>query len=120
MIQEKSLVQENPSRKIEIEKIEDVRSNKRNFIIERAKALLEGIEGTMPESRELQEAVMTSFRTSKMQEYGDEKLSSGDISGEEAEEINEYINILLFSIFRFNPKLVFVIDVLLINVLVFF
>ena len=69
--------------KIEIEKIEDVRSNKRNFIIERAKALLEGIEGTMPESRELQEAVMTSFRTSKMQEYGDEKLSSGDISGEE-------------------------------------
>jgi DNA primase len=69
--------------KIEIERIEDVRSNKRNFIIERAKALLEHIEGTTPESRELQEAVKTSFRTSKIQEFGDEKLSSGDISGDE-------------------------------------
>lgn len=69
--------------KIEIEKIEDVRTNKRNFIIERAKALLEGIEGTTPESKELQEAVKTSLRTSKMQEFGEEKLSAGDISGEE-------------------------------------
>ena len=69
--------------KIEIENIEDVRSNKRNFIVERAKALLEKIEGSTPESKELQEAVTTSLRTSKMQEYGDEKLSSGDMTGEE-------------------------------------
>lgn len=69
--------------KIEIENVEDVRSNKRNFIVERAKALLEKIEGSTPESKELQEAVKTSLRTSKMQEYGDEKLSAGDLSGEE-------------------------------------
>ena len=69
--------------KVEIENIEDVRNNKRSFIIERAKALLEKIEGSTPESKELQEAVTSSLRTSKMQEYGDEKLSSGDISGEE-------------------------------------
>jgi len=69
--------------KIEVKNIEDVRTNKRNFIIERAKALLEGIEGSNPESRELQEAVKNSFKVGKMQEHGEEKLSAGDLTGDE-------------------------------------
>src|SRR3989344_2513462 len=39
--------------KIEIERIEDVRGNKREYIIERAKKLLEKIEGDVPDTREI-------------------------------------------------------------------
>ena len=68
--------------KIGIEKIEDVRGNKREFIIERAKRLLEKIEGTS-ESREIEDAVKMSSRVSRLQEYGPDNLPCGDISGEE-------------------------------------
>jgi len=68
--------------KITVEKIEDVRGNKREYIIERAKKLLEKIEGTS-ESREIEDAVKTSSRVSRLQEYGTEKLPAGDISGNE-------------------------------------
>ena len=68
--------------KIEIEKIEDVRGNKRDYIIERAKKLLQTIEGSA-NTREIGDEVRTSSRLSKLQEYGDEKLPSGDISGNE-------------------------------------
>lgn len=68
--------------KIEIERIEDVRGSKREYIIERAKKLLEKIEGTS-ETRELEDAVKTSSRLSKLQEYGNENLPAGDISGNE-------------------------------------
>ena len=68
--------------KIEIEKIEDVRGNKRDYIIERAKKLLEKIEGTS-ETREIEQAVKTSSNASKLREYGSENLTSGDISGDE-------------------------------------
>ncbi len=68
--------------KIEIESIEDVRANKRNFIVERAKELLGNIEGSA-DSREMERAVKTSARESKLQEYGKDKLPAGDISDKE-------------------------------------
>lgn len=69
--------------KIEIEKIEDVRGNKRQYIVERAKKLLQNINSELPESREITESVKVSSRISKLQEYGAEKLPAGDISGDE-------------------------------------
>ncbi|OGJ21120.1 hypothetical protein A3K73_08475 [Candidatus Pacearchaeota archaeon RBG_13_36_9] len=68
--------------KIIIERIEDVRGSKREYIIERAKRLLEGIEG-VSDSREMEEAVKVSSRMSKLQEYGRDNLPSGDLSGED-------------------------------------
>ena len=68
--------------KIEIEKIEDVRGNKRDYIIERAKQLLEKVGGSA-DSREISDNVKASLRMSKLQEYGEEKLPAGNISGNE-------------------------------------
>ena len=68
--------------KITIERIEDVRGSKREYIIDRAKKLLAKIEGTS-ESREIEEAVRLSSRTGKLQEYGKDGLPAGDISGNE-------------------------------------
>jgi DNA primase len=65
---------------IEVQRIEDVRGSKRDYIIERAKKLLQGIEGST-DSREISNQIKTSARTSNIQEYGDEKLPAGDISG---------------------------------------
>lgn len=68
--------------KIEIEKIEDVRGSKREYIIERARKLLENIEGGS-ESREIESAVKMSSRVSRLQSYGTENLPAGDISRDE-------------------------------------
>lgn len=68
--------------KIEIEKIEDVRGSKREYIMERAKKLLERIEGTS-DTREIEDAVKISSKLAKLQEYGNDNLPAGDISGEE-------------------------------------
>ncbi len=68
--------------KITIERIEDVRGSKREYIIERAKKLLESIEG-VSDSREMEEAVKVSSRVSRLQEYGRDNLPAGDLSGEE-------------------------------------
>ncbi len=67
--------------KITVSKIEDVRGSKRDYIIERAKKLLEGLDssGDVGMARTLKE----ESRTSRIQEYGEEKLPAGDISGEE-------------------------------------
>jgi len=67
---------------IEIERIEDVRGSKRDYILERAKKLMQGIEGAS-DSREFSNAIKDSTRTSNVQEYGDEKLPCGDLSGRE-------------------------------------
>ncbi len=64
--------------KIEVEKIEDVRGNKREYIIDRAKKLMASIEGSA-DSREISKTLKDSARISKLQEYGDEKLPAGDI-----------------------------------------
>jgi len=67
---------------IEVEKIEDVRGSKRDYIIERAKKLMASIEGTS-DSREISKEIKDSKRISGVQEYGPEKLPCGDISGKE-------------------------------------
>ncbi len=69
--------------KIWVETIEDVRENKRKYIIERAKKLLEEMEKSLPDSRELEEAVKIANRLSKLQSYGEEKLPAGDLSSDE-------------------------------------
>ncbi|PIN95225.1 hypothetical protein COU53_00285 [Candidatus Pacearchaeota archaeon CG10_big_fil_rev_8_21_14_0_10_30_48] len=66
---------------ITIEKIEDVRGNKRDYILERAKKLLEGMDGR--NSKEISENLKKDSRASKIQEYGSEKLPSGDLSDKE-------------------------------------
>ena len=67
---------------IEVEKIEDVRGNKRDYIIERAKKLMTEIRSST-DSREISKEIKDSARTANVKEYGKEKLTSGDISGKE-------------------------------------
>jgi len=67
---------------IEIERIEDVRGSKRDYIIERAKKLMSELKGTT-DSREISKEIKESARTASVREYGEEKLSHGDISGNE-------------------------------------
>lgn len=69
--------------KIEVEKIEDVRGNKREYILERAKKLLMQMQEAEPESREMEEKLKQGSRIARLTEYGAEKLPAGDISGEE-------------------------------------
>ncbi|PIO07220.1 hypothetical protein COU59_03710 [Candidatus Pacearchaeota archaeon CG10_big_fil_rev_8_21_14_0_10_34_12] len=66
---------------LEIEKIEDVRGSKRDFIIERAKKLMQEVQGSM-ESREISGQIKDHSRA-EISEYGSEKLPSGDLSGKE-------------------------------------
>jgi len=69
--------------KINVEKIEDVRENKRDYILKRAKLLLDKIEEGMPKSKEMATTLSTQSREGRIQESGIEKLPSGDISGPE-------------------------------------
>ncbi len=67
--------------KITITKIEDVRGSKRDYIIERAKKLLEGLDtsGDMGMAKTLKD----ESRAARIQEYGEEQLPAGDLSGNE-------------------------------------
>ncbi len=67
---------------IEIERIEDVRGSKRDYILERAKRLMSEIKGST-DSREISNEIKDSAKTSNIQEYGSEKLPCGNISGKE-------------------------------------
>ena len=67
---------------IEVERIEDVRGSKRDYILERAKKLMQGIEGST-DSREISNEIKDSARTAGIKEYGNEKLPCGDLSGKE-------------------------------------
>jgi DNA primase len=68
---------------IEIDKIEDVRGTKRDYIIERAKKLMKTIEGST-DSREISNEIKTSTRTSQIEEYSEEKLPfGGDLDNRE-------------------------------------
>lgn len=67
---------------IEVIKIEDVRGSKRDFIIERAKKLLEGLDGT-GDFGEMSKTLKEESRAAKIMEYGAEKLPAGDLSGNE-------------------------------------
>ena len=67
--------------KVNITKIEDVRGSKRDFIIERAKALLEGLDSEGGES--MSKTLKDESRAAKIQEYGEEQLPAGDLTGSE-------------------------------------
>jgi len=67
---------------IEVERIEDVRGSKRDYIIERAKKLMQNISGST-DSREISNEIKDSTKMSEISEYGDEKLPCGDLSGKE-------------------------------------
>jgi len=67
---------------IKILKIEDVRGSKRDFILERAKKLLAGLDGG-GEFEEMSKTLKEEARAEKIQEYGEEKLPAGDLSGKE-------------------------------------
>ncbi len=67
---------------IEVQKIEDVRGSKRDFIVERAKRLLEGLDKG-GEVEGLSQTVKEETRAARIQEYGSERLPAGDLSGNE-------------------------------------
>ncbi len=67
---------------IEVEQIEDVRGSKRDYIIERAKKLMQNLQGST-DSRTISNEIKDSARTSAIEEYGEEKLPCGDISSNE-------------------------------------
>ncbi len=67
---------------IEVERIEDVRGSKRDYILERAKKLMSQIQGST-DSREISKEIKESARMGEVTLYGEEKLPSGDLSGKE-------------------------------------
>jgi DNA primase len=66
---------------IKVTKLEDVRGSKRDFILQRAKALLSGLDESGGD--EMSKQLKEESRAAKIQEYGDERLPAGDISGNE-------------------------------------
>ena len=73
--------------KVRIEKVEDVRISKRNYVIERAKELLKTLtDDILPDSQEITEEVSQSVRMMEIAEFGRERLPAGP-SIEESEEI---------------------------------
>ncbi len=73
--------------KVKIEKIEDVRISKRNFVVERAKELLKQLtEDILPDSQEITDEVASSVRMMEITEYGKDRLPAGP-NIEEAEEV---------------------------------
>ena len=67
---------------IEVERIEDVRGSKRDYIIERAKKLMGEIHGTS-DSREISREIKDFSKISELQEYGKDKLPAGDLTDKE-------------------------------------
>ncbi|MCH7850788.1 MAG: DNA primase [Nanoarchaeota archaeon] len=63
--------------KITIKSIDDVRGSKRDYILERAKALLANITNEGMDSTEIENELRESVRTSKAVEYGPEGLAAG-------------------------------------------
>ncbi|MBT4377075.1 DNA primase [archaeon] len=61
---------------IEIERIEDVRGSKRDYIIERAKKLMMNISGST-DSREISNEIKDSTKIASVKEYGKNKLACG-------------------------------------------
>ena len=68
---------------IAIEEIEDVRGSKRDFILERAKKLMEKLGDTKHELSEFSEEIQSSAKAARIQSYGTENLPCGDLSGDE-------------------------------------
>jgi DNA primase len=73
--------------KVKVKNIEDVRINKRTFVVERAKQLLRNLmDSVMPDSQEIADEVAHSVRVMEVTEYGNERLPAGP-GIEEAEEV---------------------------------
>ena len=74
--------------KIRVERIEDVRISKRDFVLNRAKQLLKHLtEEVLPDSQELAEEVAESVRVLEIQEFGRERLPAGPAINESEEII---------------------------------
>ncbi|MEK6826102.1 MAG: DNA primase DnaG, partial [Nanoarchaeota archaeon] len=72
---------------VKIEKVEDVRVSKRNFVIARAKELLKNLtDSVLPDSQEITEEVSQSVRMMDISEYGRDRLPAGP-NIDDAEEI---------------------------------
>lgn len=67
---------------IEVEKIEDVRGSKRDYIIDRAKKFMTDFNQNT-DSREITNKIKESARMAAVEEYGEEKLPYGDLSSKE-------------------------------------
>ncbi len=67
---------------IEVEKIEDVRGSKRDYIVDRAKKLMKQF-GESTDSRQISNEIKYSVRTAEIRKYGDEELPCGDLSDKE-------------------------------------
>ncbi len=63
--------------KITIRDVEDVRGSKRDYIMERAKALLSGIKNEGMDSTEMENELRESTRIAKIVSYGPEGLAAG-------------------------------------------
>jgi len=89
--------------KITVRDISDVRGSKRDYIMERAKALLAGISGQGMDSTEMETELRESSRTSKAVLYGPEGLAAGPNIDAEKELIvcegrADVVNMLKFGI----------------------
>ena len=70
-----------------IEKIEDVRTSKRDFVINRAKELLKELQSNvLPDSQEITDEVAQSVRMMEITSWGPEKLPAGP-AVDESEEV---------------------------------
>ena len=73
--------------KVRIDKIEDVRISKRNYVVERAKELLKILtDSVLPDSQEITDEVAQSVRMMEIREYGKDRLPAGP-NIEESEEV---------------------------------
>lgn len=63
--------------KFEVKSVEDVRSSKREYILERAKKLMEKLSSSTPELREMEKDIVNHTKISKVREYGRELLAAG-------------------------------------------
>ena len=73
--------------KVKIEKIEDIRTSKREFVIARAKELLRDLQANvLPDSQELTDEVARDVRAMELIEWGRDKLAAGP-GIDESEEI---------------------------------
>jgi len=73
--------------KISVREISDVRGSKRDYIMERAKALLAGISNEGMDSTEMETELRESVRVAKVVEYGPEGLAAGPNIDDEKELI---------------------------------
>jgi len=65
------------SARIEVKEIRDIRAEKRQYIVNRAKELLETLMASMTDIQDIAEEIREYIRTREIIEYGEEKLPAG-------------------------------------------